>query len=110
MYKRQLDIPIYREDGSLDIDLGKNNSKLGNYLKKAEFNDDDVAFNKFIKSRVRSESYGYGKKFKNLFERYNRLFGEGNEERGLANRFLAEEISKIKVKKNGVFRFYISIT
>tara|TARA_B100001989_G_scaffold55058_1_gene36343 strand:- start:7427 stop:11806 length:4380 start_codon:yes stop_codon:yes gene_type:complete len=103
---QKLDIPIYREDGSLDIDLGKNNSKLANYLKRAEFNDDDVAFNKFIKRRVRSESYGYGKKFKNLFERYNRLFGEGNEERGLANRFLAEEISKIKVKADKDWKKY----
>ena len=62
--EKKLDTPVYREDGSLDVDVSDTNK----YLEKEVYGPDDVEFNKFLDTR------DYSNKFKNLFERYARLF------------------------------------
>ena len=55
--EKKLDTPVYREDGSLDVDVSDTNK----YLEKEVYGPDDVEFNKFLDTR------DYSKKFKNLF-------------------------------------------
>lgn len=98
--EKKLDTPVYREDGSLDVDVSDTNK----YLEKEVYGPDDVEFNKFLDTR------DYSKKFKNLFERYARLFRSDIdpafkfEDPTLNKQFLADEITKIKIRANRDFQ------
>ena len=98
--EKKLDTPVYREDGSLDVDVSGTNK----YLEKEVYGPDDVEFNKFLDTR------DYSKKFKNLFERYARLFRSDIdpafkfEDPTLNKQFLADEITKIKIRANRDFQ------
>ena len=98
--EKKLDTPVYREDGSLDVDVSDTNK----YLEKEVYGPDDVEFNKFLDTR------DYSKKFKNLFERYARLFRSDIdpafkfEDPTLNKQFLADEITKIKIRDNRDFQ------
>nr|BAR33073.1 hypothetical protein [uncultured Mediterranean phage uvMED] len=98
--EKKLDAPSYKEDGSLDINVSDTNK----YLKKEEYGPEDIEFNKFLDTR------DYSKKFKNLFERYSRLFkSDGDpalkfEDPTLNKQFLADEITKIKIRANKDFQ------
>ena len=98
--EKKLDTPVYREDGSLDVDVSDTNK----YLEKEVYGPDDIEFNKFLDTR------DYSKKFKNLFERYARLFRSDIdpafkfEDPTLNKQFLADEITKIKIRANKDFQ------
>lgn len=98
--EKKLDTPVYREDGSLDVDVSDTNK----YLEKEVYGPDDVEFNKFLDTR------DYSNKFKNLFERYSRLFRSDIdpafkfEDPTLNKQFLADEITKIKIRANKDFQ------
>ena len=98
--EKKLDTPVYREDGSLDVDVSDTNK----YLEKEVYGPDDIEFNKFLNTR------DYSNKFKNLFERYARLFRSDIdpafkfEDPTLNKQFLADEITKIKIRANKDFQ------
>ena len=98
--EKKLDTPVYREDGSLDVDVSDTNK----YLEKEVYVTDDIEFNKFLNTR------DYSNKFKNLFERYARLFRSDIdpafkfEDPTLNKQFLADEITKIKIRANKDFQ------
>ena len=98
--EKKLDTPVYREDGSLDVDVSDTNK----YLEKEVYGPEDIEFNKFLNTR------DYSNKFKNLFERYARLFRSDIdpafkfEDPTLNKQFLADEITKIKIRANKDFQ------
>jgi hypothetical protein len=98
--EKKLDTPVYREDGSLDVDVSDTNK----YLEKEVYGPDDIEFNKFLDTR------DYSNKFKNIFERYSRLFRSDIdpalkfEDPKLNKQFLADEITKIKIRANKDFQ------
>ena len=97
--EKKLDTPVYKEDGSLDVDVSDTNK----YLKKEDSGPEAIECNKFLYRRE------FSIKFKNLFERYSRLFGPKGDsafkfgDPTLNKQFLADEITKIKIRANKDF-------